>query len=166
MLSIVFADKSHIPVIQQLAYSTWENTYQEHHSKEQIDYMLHLFYDTDALIKQMDENQQFILAVENEQPLGFASFAVYDKKEPTVFRLHKIYINPQHQGKQIGNKLIEFVVNTIRNKNASALLLNVYRNNSIAVNFYKKNGFEIIESLDKYIGSGYYMNDYVMRKNL
>ena len=35
-----------------------------------------------------------------------------------------------------------------------------------AINFYKKNGFQIIREEDVDIGNGYYMNDYVMSKSI
>ena len=45
------------------------------------------------------------------------------------------------------------------------MVLNVNRNNN-AVSFYRKMGMEILGQGDFDIGSGYYMNDYIMSLDL
>ena len=63
----------HIPALQQLARSTWEATYSSIISREQIDYMLNLFYDADLMREQMaDPAQLFFAAREEDTLLGYA----------------------------------------------------------------------------------------------
>ena len=57
------------------------------------------------------------------------------------------------------------VIKEVRKEKSSNLILNVNRNNE-AVEFYKRNGFEIDSSEDIDIGNGYFMNDYIMRLSL
>ena len=50
-------------------------------------------------------------------------------------------------------------------KGATVLQLNVNRHNT-AKSFYEKLGFAVIKEEDIDIGSGYFMNDYIMEKRL
>jgi ribosomal protein S18 acetylase RimI-like enzyme len=126
-----------------------------------MEYMLELFYSVTALRQQMQDGHQFIIASENNIPLGFAAYSPKNIQELSVFRLHKIYINPQQQGKGIGKLLLDFIIKDIRPAGATELELNVNRHNK-ALGFYKKYGFSITREEDIDIGQGYLMNDYVM----
>ena len=164
MIAVQKADASFIPAIKQLAHITWQVTYKEILSAAQLDYMLHLFYDESSLQKQMNEEHQFIVAIENNEVVGFASYAKKDKQS-SVYKLHKIYVHPEHQGKKIGNVLLNYIIDEIKIHHATALELNVNRHNK-ALNFYQKNNFEIIGEEDVDIGNGYFMNDFIMNREL
>ena len=75
--------------------------------------------------------------------------------------MNKIYVHPSQQGKNLGKKLLSYIVEEIKIAGANALQLNVNRHNK-ALHFYEKQGFKIIRQADIDIGSGYFMNDYVM----
>jgi ribosomal protein S18 acetylase RimI-like enzyme len=57
------------------------------------------------------------------------------------------------------------ILKAIARKGGKALRLNVNRNNK-AKEFYEKLGFTVIQEEDIDIGSGYYMNDYIMEKKI
>jgi ribosomal protein S18 acetylase RimI-like enzyme len=124
--------------------------------------MLELMYSESSLEKQMDEGCRFEIVYEDETPVGFASV---QEIEPTVFKLHKIYILPSQQGKGTGRFMIDHILHEIKQKGASALQLQVNRYNK-AKSFYEKLGFTVIDEKDFDIGNGYFMNDYVMQKLL
>jgi ribosomal protein S18 acetylase RimI-like enzyme len=69
------------------------------------------------------------------------------------------------QGKGVGKFIIEHVINLVKSKNATILRLNVNRCNKAKL-FYEKSGFVAVKTEDIDIGSGYFMNDYVMEKRL
>jgi ribosomal protein S18 acetylase RimI-like enzyme len=165
MVAILQVNADAIPSIKKIANLTWQVTYKEILSAEQMDYMLHLFYDEDALQKQIAQGHQFILAVENNEDVGFASYSLKENEEDVIYKLDKIYVHPNQQGKSIGKILLNYIINDIKTKNAFGLELNVNRHNR-ALHFYQKNGFEIIKEEDIDIGNGYFMNDYVMLKKL
>lgn len=145
-----------------LAHKTWPEAYGSILSNQQLNYMLDLFYSANALQKQMEDGQHFFIALENELPIGFASWQL---KSPFLARLQKLYVLPSFQGKNTGLALLNKVVNEAKLSGAGKLELNVNRFNP-ALSFYKKQGFVIdsIEDID--IGNGYFMNDYVMSRSL
>jgi ribosomal protein S18 acetylase RimI-like enzyme len=151
-----------IPLIRELCFKVWPQTYSSIVSPEQIDYMLGKMYSTSSLQKQMDAGSQFILVYEGNEPVGFAA---YFEKTPSVFKLDKIYILLSQQGKGTGRFVIDHIIGEIKQKGATALQLQVNRHNK-AKNFYEKLGFVVIDEKDFDIGSGFFMNDYVMEKQL
>ncbi len=164
MITVTDAGPAHIPVIQELAKITWAVAYAPILSPAQMVYMLDLFYSTDSLKEQMNEGHRFIIAIDEEKPVGFASWSV-KTGYTSVYRLHKIYIDPNQQGKGVGKILLDFVLTDIKTKDATDLELNVNRFNK-ARQFYEKIGFVVVNEEDVDIGNGYFMNDYVMNLSL
>jgi ribosomal protein S18 acetylase RimI-like enzyme len=124
--------------------------------------MLERSYSSDSLKKQMDNGSQFIFIYENNEPVGFAA---YFEKSPFIFKLDKIYILPTQQGKGTGKLLVDHIVREVKQEGASALQLQVNRYN-LAKKFYERLGFVVIDTKDFDIGNGFFMNDYVMEKDL
>ena len=153
-----------IPTIIELAEATWEPTYRFIISKEQIDYMYRVIYTPASLHRQMTDDQHvFLLLHQEEQPVGYASFSRRPVEEP-VFKLHKIYLLPSHQGQGLGQQLVAAVENAVRQAGGHTLELNVNRHNP-ALAFYERLGFQQNREEDIPIGP-YWMNDYVLRKEL
>jgi len=163
-LSFRFADLDDINTIGFLAQQIWPVTYGEILSSTQLDYMLRLFYSPNSLRKQMTEDKQrFLIVEEEEEPIGFASWAPAD--EPGVFKLHKLYVQTGQQGKGRGKAILDFIFEDCRTHGAKALRLNVNRHNK-ARGFYEKLGFRVIREEDVPIGNNYFMNDFVMETPL
>jgi ribosomal protein S18 acetylase RimI-like enzyme len=163
MFTVHKAAKADIPLIRELTYAVWPQTYAHLLSKEQIDYMLHMMYSPASLQKQMEEDDcTFIIVYDDKTPVAFAS---YNETKPQTWKLNKIYVLASQQGKGTGKFIINFIVAAIKPLAAKALQLQVNRENA-AQHFYKKLGFEIIEEADFDIGNGYFMKDYVMELSL
>jgi RsiW-degrading membrane proteinase PrsW (M82 family)/GNAT superfamily N-acetyltransferase len=162
VLTIRNASLHDIELIRNLSLSVWPQTYAHILTESQILYMLDIMYSTDALRRQMEDRHQFIIVYNAGVPVGFAS---YSETEPAVYKLHKLYVLPVHQGRGTGSFIIGQIINDILPKGANTLQLNVNRNNN-AKNFYEKMGFQAIRTEDIDIGNGFFMNDYVMEKSL
>ena len=165
MITITAATINDIKQIQNIVNITWPITYGEILSKEQLDYMLGLFYSTEALNEQYNKKiQLFYMIDEDETNIGFIGIE-HNYNGEAVTKIHKIYLLPETQGKGIGKKVIDEIGKLASENNSTALSLNVNRFNS-ALGFYKKIGFEVKEEVDIEIGNGYLMEDYVMEKKL
>jgi diamine N-acetyltransferase len=163
MISIRKADKTDIPAIQQLAIPTWTVTYKDILPEAQLAYMLQQFFHEAALKQQLDDGYQYIVAFNELAPIGFASYS--NTNNNSTYKLNRLYILPDQQGKGTGKLLLGYVINDIKSKNATHLQLNVNRYNK-ALHFYQKHGFEIIKEEDIDIGNGFFMNDYVMMRDI
>ncbi len=161
VLTIRNAGKEDVPLIRNLALQIWPVTYSGILSPKQVSYMLDLMYSEQALLRQMDDHQ-FIILYNAGIAIGFAS---YSETEPSVYKLHKIYLLPNQQGRGSGRFVIEQIVNELISKGATALRLNVNRNNK-AQWFYQRLDFTVVSEENIDIGGGFFMNDYVMEKKL
>lgn len=165
MITISAAGLNDIKIIKEITNVTWPITYGEILSQEQLDYMLGLFYSDEALTKQIQNKEQlFYLILDSESTIGFIGIE-HNYKNEAATKIHKIYLLPETQGKGIGKKVFDLIEKLAVTNNSKHLLLNVNRFNT-ALNFYKKIGFEIKETVDIEIGNGYLMEDYVMGKNI
>lgn len=153
-----------INTIGFLAYQIWPVAYKDILELDQLQYMLKLIYSPASLKRQMTvEQHHFLLAELGEEPVGFAAYSRII--EPSTFKLHKLYVLPQIQGKGLGKTLLENVEEAVRNAGGTHLHLNVNRHNKARM-FYERLGFSIIDEEDIDIGNNYFMNDYVMEKNI
>jgi diamine N-acetyltransferase len=162
MLSIKTASVDDIPLIRELTFKVWPQTYALILSQQQIDYMLEMMYSEPSLKKQMEDGCHFITVYDEAELVGFAS---YQEIKSAEWKLHKIYILSSQQGKGTGKFVINHIMEEIREKKAISLQLQVNLNNK-AKYFYEKLGFREIEKINLDIGNGYFMNDYIMEKKL
>lgn len=164
MIKIRPAQITDLPTIHDLAHEIWPSAYLEILGTKQLNYMLDKMYSLSSLENQFSVlNHRFILATENEIPVGFASYSPHENEDS--YHLNKIYVLPNQQGKNIGKQMLNYVIPEIKKTGASTLQLNVNRHNK-ALQFYQKQGFKIIREEDNDIGSGYFMNDYVLELQL
>lgn len=149
-----------MPAVQQIAQATWAPTYGSILSEGQLAYMLDWMYSTESLRKQFESGCQFLLLWQGNKPGGFAGF---EASGNGGFKLHKLYVSPTKQKSGYGQKLLDEVVAEVKKSGGKYLDLNVNRTNTARF-FYEKLGFLLLREEDNYIGQGYWMNDFVMRK--
>ncbi len=162
MFKTLQASAKDIPLIRELTFKTWPQTYSSILSQEQIVYMLDLMYSESSLKKQMEEGCRFFILYDDDKAIGFSS---HQDMGDGVFKLHKIYLLQDQQGKGAGKFLMNAILEEIKKKDAAALQLQVNRYNK-AKEFYERLGFKVLHQADFDIGNGYFMNDFVMEKKL
>lgn len=168
-MKLRLATPSDIPAIIQLQEQIWEPTYRPILGRDQIDYMFAAMYSPEALLEQMTTMAHTFVLIETQEGgqepdlRGFASFGIQATDSLTA-KLYKIYVLPTTQGSGLGKKLLQEVEERCLALGAETLLLNVNRYNK-ALNFYLKQGFQILKEEDIAFGP-YWMNDYIMSKPL
>ncbi len=168
------ASTEDIEIISKLADIAFRHTYRDILSSDQIDYMMDWMYSEVSLRAQMTEraNVFFIMSADGRD-IGYASFERHtnppaDLEGRIVFNLQKLYVLPEYQRCSCGSRLLELVEERMRffvGVSPATHELNVNRRNP-AVGFYRKHGLAVNREGDFPIGNGYYMNDYIMRKDL
>ena len=82
--------------------------------------------------------------------VGFSSYSViYDRAE-----LNYIVIDDMYRRKSIGQQLLNYVLNDLKNNMVEKFTLEVNVNNKTAINFYLKNKFEIKATRCNYYKNG------------
>ena len=155
-----------ISVIHDMAEVAFRHTYREILSPEQMEYMMDWMYSPDNLLKQFEDGHVYHILFFLGRPCGYVSVQKEgtDADKTEVWHLQKIYVLPSEQGKGFGKLLFEKAVSHVK-ENLSGIKarieLNVNRQNK-AVSFYHHLGMTILREGDFHIGSGFYMNDYIM----
>jgi ribosomal protein S18 acetylase RimI-like enzyme len=157
------ANDRDLTTVATLAGSIFRQHYPGILSVAQIDYMLAKLYSAAALRRQRQLGHVFLLALINEKPAAFASFAL-SQEETNEAQIHKLYVLPEHHGRRIGVRLIDEVTTRVQRLDRRRLVLTVNRLNIQAINFYFREGFTIRSVVDTDIGGGYAMQDFVMEK--
>ena len=164
MVEIRKATVEDAAMLHLLAEKIWWPTYNSILAKEQIRYMLDLFYSEEKLRQQIKTGEQsFLILLENEVPVGFAAFSG-DQETQKILTLEIIYCLPETQGKGYGKLLILTVETKAREAGKSILQLYVHRQNK-ARNFYEKMDFKVVKEVDRPLGE-YLLTDFVMQKEL
>jgi len=157
------AAKEHLAQIAALARVVWQAHYPGIISQEQIEYMLGRMYDLAVMEAELANGIRYDRVLLRQQLAGFAS---YGPAAPSELKLHKLYIDPQHQRCGLGTLLLEHVVQHARDSGFSELILSVNKANSAAIAAYQKNGFVIRNTVTVDIGGGFVMDDFVMERRL
>ena len=162
---IVRTTEADLPAISELAGVIWRACYPGIITHAQIDYMLAQMYALDTMREEIQSQgiRYERLLVGNEF-IGFASYG--PTEQPAVFKLHKIYLHPDWQGRGLGSLLLQHCEREILKSGARQLVLSVNKRNAKAIATYRRNGFAIVESMVTDIGGGFVMNDFLMAKEL
>lgn len=152
------ANIADLATIRNIAADTWPLAYGHIISAEQIAYMLDMMYSDASLQEQMEKGHRFYLAIQQKQPIGFASVS---NEGINGSKLNKLYILPNVQKTGAGKALLQQAIDFARQQGARRLFLQVNKHNN-AKNFYEKMGFSICEEIILDIGNGYFMDDYIM----
>lgn len=157
-----------IKAIQQMAEITFRHTYRNILTPEQMEYMMQWMYSDDSLAGQMADGHVFhIISTQEGRDIGYVSYSK-ESDVPTLFHLHKIYLLPDMQGLGLGAMLLRHAEKEMIVAAAGKPVryeLNVNRGNS-AVTFYEHMGMRKDRQGDFDIGNGFYMNDYIMAKDI
>jgi ribosomal protein S18 acetylase RimI-like enzyme len=165
MFSITPAGVNDRFLIHCLASRIWSETYGHILSGEQLDYMFDMMYAPANILRQMTELQhKYFIARMDGVPSGYISI---EKQDEDTFIFQKIYVLPEAQGAGLGRYLVEQGIAYLKSVHPApfTILLYVNRENK-AVGFYEHLGFRQSGTRDYPIGNGYYMNDYIMTRDM
>lgn len=164
-VKIVPATEADLPAIATLAGVIWRAHYPGIISMEQIDYMLGKMYALETLREEISiRGIRYEQLFADGELIGFAAYG--PAEQPSVFKLHKIYLHPAWHGSGFGSLLLEHCEKEIRTHGAKRLFLTVNKQNTKAIAAYQRNSFVITESIVTDIGNGFVMDDFVMTKEL
>lgn len=154
-----------IPVIQSIADIVFPLTYKNIITPEQNDYMMDMMYSTVNLKKQMtEEHHTYLICYIDDKPVGYVSVQPIDKD---VYDLQKIYVLPDYQKHHIGRYLFEHAEALIKEMHPEPCRMELHVNRyNVAIKFYEHMGMHELRQGDYDIGHGFYMNDYIMGKDL
>ncbi len=151
---------SQVEQVSALAKTIWPDHYSPIIGQEQVDYMLQKYQTTKSVQAQIEQEGTYYYLIHFDfVPVGYIGFI---EKHNELF-LSKLYVLSAERGKGIGHMAIDFLVAKAREIGAPYMTLTVNKQNLDSIHAYEKLGFEIYGEVISDIGSGYVMDDYLMR---
>ena len=151
-----------IPFLAKLAQITYSETFG--HTMSNDDLQDALNQRSEKYFLSIIDQDVVLVAEDNNQLVGFIQFGnVTLDSIPTTdndIELNKIYIEKDYQGKGIGKKLIEAMLNHDRLDGIDNIYLDVFTENEKAIELYKKYDFRIIGK------TPFIINDQILGYNL
>lgn len=125
----------------------------------QNDYMLEKFQTPSGIQEQFENGYQYYWVMDGDEKTGFLAF--YPKED--CMYLSKFYVHKNYRGRHLAAGMIDFVIQKTKEAGLGSITLNVNRGNTDVIAIYKHLGFEIIREEKNDIGSGFFMDDYVLQ---
>jgi len=149
-----------VEVVARMAKIIWREHYIPIIGDDQVDYMLGKYQSVKAIESQLQEDgTYYFLILSEEVPVGYIGIT---EKYNELF-LSKFYLLKSERGKGLGHFAFDFLVSRCREIGAVFITLTVNKQNLDTIKVYEKLGFENYGEVITDIGSGYVMDDFLMR---
>ena len=127
------------------------------------------FTEENMLGQLTNPNSHFYFAMLGDAPAGYLKLNFGDAQtefqDKNALEIERIYVSGEHHGKKIGKQLLNFAIDTAKEKGFNYVWLGVWEHNNKAIGFYEHAGFEVFGSHDFLLGNDR-QRDLLMRKFL
>lgn len=155
-------------LLSYLSTVTFYETYEQSTPSRILSDYVELYFSERIILKEIvSQSSRYFIAFEKDEPAGYvkigSSVQPVKIENHLNFEVERIYILQQFQGKGIGKKLLDLCEQTAADEKIPLIWLSVWIENKRAVEFYKRCGFEIFDTVDFYLMDQVY-DDYLMKK--
>ncbi|HEY6436596.1 MAG TPA: GNAT family N-acetyltransferase [Ignavibacteriaceae bacterium] len=169
-IKIRCAETSDAELIADMSRQTFYDTFAAVNTKEDMDKFMNEQFSRDSLIKQVGApGYLFLLAYENDEPLGYACTREGEKysefNNHSSIEIARIYATQTAIGKGVGKALMQECIKIAKEMNRDIIWLGVWEKNYRAIDFYKKWGFEKFAEHDFVLGNDV-QTDWLMSKRI
>jgi len=153
MIRIAKAGEEHAQLVSELGKKTFWESHGDSGSREDIQYYTETQYGIESIRKKLtDSTNNFHIIFYKDEPAGFSNI-IFDAAlsaitQKNVTELDKLYLLKSFHGLQLGLALINYNIEVSKNNDQSGMWLYVWKQNTTAITFYKKMGFEITGNHD------------------
>ena len=143
-------NESEVEELQSISRQTFYETYCTMNTKENMDKYLNENLSISTLEKELkNPNSLFFIIRDLDKNIGYLKLnmgpAQTDIKDANALEIERIYVIKEYQGKKAGQQLYEKTIQVAKEKMLKYIWLGVWQENSKAIQFYVKNGFEIFD---------------------
>lgn len=143
MYSVQKAKVDEVPEIKQVLKETWIDTYGSYYSQDTIDEITSSWHDPKLLKEQIENPEVYFAVAKDEQGKVVGTTTAREIETEGRIMLDRLYVLPTFQGKGIGKALLESVIEHF--KGLKEMFVDVEELNKGAIDFYKKQGFEVYD---------------------
>ena len=168
-IDIRFAGKEDAELIADLSRETFYNTFASQNKAEDMEKFMSEQFTKEALMKEAGaEGNIFLLALIDDEPAGYVKLRE-GRLRPELdnkpcLEIARIYVISKMIGKGVGGVLMQKCIAIGLEKNKELLWLGVWKENRVAIDFYKRWGFEIFGEQDFLLGNDLQKDWLMMRR--
>ena len=145
-IEITKIGKEEILQLQKIGRQTFEETFSESNSEENMKNYLEEGFSKEKLTAELnDKNSEFYFAKLEEEVIGYLKVNFGDSqtelKDSKALEIERIYVSKEYHGKSVGQLLYDKAIEVAKQKGSEYVWLGVWEKNPRAISFYKKNGF-------------------------
>jgi len=118
-------------------------------------------FETEAFTKQQiaylltDSNSVILVSRVKGEIVGFIIGKTYMDKKTSAGQILTIDVSPKHRRKGIGQRLLQEIEKTFKDKGVKICYLEVRENNFVALSLYQKFGYKRVGRLENYYGNAH-----------
>jgi GNAT superfamily N-acetyltransferase len=155
---------SQVEAVAKLAREIWGQHFTPIIGDAQVEYMVNKYQSSKAIASQLDEGWEYYIVTRDKEYIGYTGL-VPDVVNGKML-VSKLYVKGSVRGSGVGNLLLDFIEETSRARGFNSLWLTVNRFNDNTVKWYFRHGFVTVDEVRKDIGGGFFMDDFIMEKNI
>ena len=169
-MKIIPCTHEHLHDLQHISQITFKDTFADHNNEQDMLDYIETAFNLEKLGRELQEAASaFYIAYKNTEMVGYVKVneapAQTEINDATSLELERIYLRKDTRGRGEGQQLMDFVVNTAKDKQKEYLWLGVWENNQPALKFYQKHGFYAFSEHDFWVGNDR-QRDILMRLDL
>lgn len=153
-----------IEIVVTLAREIWTQHFTPIIGAPQVEYMLMRFQSHAAIKDQIADGWEYYLMGVGKEWAGYTGL-VPDLKNGRMM-LSKFYLKDSVRGTGAGKETLKYIEDKCISDGITTLWLTVNRFNHGPISWYKKRGFKVVDEVKQDIGGGFFMDDYVMEKEI
>lgn len=146
----------------RLAQMIWREHFTPIIGEKQVDYMLDKFQSAPAIAEQIRQGYLYFALMSDNRQIGYTAFRIDDD---TLF-LSKLYIQKEFRSRGYARIVLDKAEETAKKNTKPVIRLTCNKNNANSLAVYKKLGFLTVREEKTDIGSGFFMDDYILEKQI
>jgi ribosomal protein S18 acetylase RimI-like enzyme len=146
--------------VEALAETIWNEYFTPIIGRSQVAYMLAKFQSRKAIQSQISTGYEYYLVQSGSEYVGYTALVPDNEK----MMVSKLYTANSKRGQGVGKTMLNHIESKCVLENIGTIWLTVNKYNDSAIAWYKHLGFRIVDSVKADIGSGFFMDDYIMEK--
>lgn len=169
-LEVRYATAEDAALIADISRKTFYETFAGQNTKENMDIFLNVQFTRGRLMFEVGTpGKIFLLAEEGNEIAGYAK--LNEGRHPSnigsknILELARLYVVQSWLGKGVGSVLMKEIIDIAAARGKEMIWLGVWKENSRAIEFYKKWGFEIFDECDFMLGNDL-QKDWLMKKKI
>ena len=161
---------SEVDALLSLARKTFYDAFAHRNNPDDFEAYAATAFTREQLLSELENPESaFYFALIGDEPVGYIKLnygnAQAEYQEADGVEVSRLYIHADHQGKKIGNQLLDFAINKSKEDGLKYIWLGVWDQNSAAERFYARNGFKPVGTHAFVVGTDV-QNDILMRRDL